>query len=42
MGLKKLLSKLGDMLDPEVELRKKNRKKLKVRSSRNLKPRKTS
>jgi Skp family chaperone for outer membrane proteins len=30
MGLKKLLSKLGDMLDPEVELRKKNRKKLKV------------
>jgi Skp family chaperone for outer membrane proteins len=30
MGLKKLLSKLSDMLDPEVELRKKNRKKLKV------------
>jgi Skp family chaperone for outer membrane proteins len=29
MGLKKLLSKLGDMLDPAVELRKKHRKKLK-------------
>lgn len=30
MGLKKLLSKLGDMLDPAVELRKKHRKKLKA------------
>jgi len=30
MGLKKLLSKLGDMLDPAVVLRKKKRKKLKA------------
>jgi hypothetical protein len=30
MGLKKLLNKLGDMLDPAVELRKKHRKKLKA------------
>ena len=30
MGLKKLLNKLGDMLDPAVVLRKKKRKKLKA------------
>jgi len=30
MGLKKLLNRLGDMLDPAVELRKKKRKKLKA------------
>lgn len=30
MGLKKLLNKLGDLLDPAVELRKKHRKKLKA------------
>lgn len=30
MGLKKLLNKLGDMLDPAVVLRKKQRKKLKA------------
>lgn len=30
MGLKKLLDKLGDMLDPAVEIRKKHRKKLKA------------
>ncbi len=29
MGLKKLLNKLGDLLDPAVVLRKKQRKKLK-------------
>ena len=29
MGLKKLLNKLGDLLDPAVELRRKHRKKLK-------------
>jgi len=29
MGLKKLLNKLGDMLDPAVKKRKKHRKKLK-------------
>lgn len=29
MGLKKLLNKLNDMLDPAVEKRKKHRKKLK-------------
>ena len=30
MGLKKLLNKLGDMLDPAIVLRKKQRKKLKA------------
>ena len=30
MGLKKLLNKLRDMLDPDVVLRKKQRKKLKA------------
>ena len=30
MGLKKLLNKLADMLDPAVVLRKKKRKKLKA------------
>jgi hypothetical protein len=30
MGLKKLLNNLGDMLDPDVVLRKKQRKKLKA------------
>ena len=30
MGLEKLLNKLGDMLDPDVVLRKKKRKKLKA------------
>ena len=30
MGLKKLLDKLGDMLDPAVGTQKKQRKKLKV------------
>lgn len=30
MGLDKLLNKLGDLLDPAVELRKKKRKKLKA------------
>ena len=30
MGLEKLLNKLGDMLDPAVVLRKKQRKKLKI------------
>ena len=30
MGLKKLLNNLGDMLDPAVVLRKKQRKKLKA------------
>ncbi len=30
MGLKKLLNKLGDMLDPAVEKRKKYRKELKA------------
>ncbi len=29
MGLKKLLNKLGDLLNPAVELRRKHRKKLK-------------
>ena len=30
MGLKKLLEKLGDILDPAVEIRKKQRKTLKA------------
>ena len=30
MGLKKLLNQLGDMLDPAVVLRKKQRKKIKA------------